>query len=174
MAHRQPGLARARRALGENEFVLFQKAQIEILRRVARPHHAALAGAHMLEDAARRLRSLVLGKQRALQRAFLDGAVHIAQGDGLPMPHALVENFEHSPRLFAGLGRALDDDVIAIGDRRDFQPSLDLGEVLVIEAEDQSSQAIVLEGEGDLAGVGVALDARPWRRFTSDGDWLPQ
>ena len=129
----------------------------------------------MFEDAARRLRSFVLGKERALQRAFLYGAVHIAQRDGLPMPNALIKNFKHPPRLFAGLGGALDGDVIAIGDRRDFKASLDLGDVLVIEAEDQGGEAIVLEGEGDLAGVGVTLDARPWRRsFTSDGDWLPQ
>ena len=66
MAHRQPGLARAGRALGEDQFVLLEQAQIKILRRVARAHHAAFAGAHMFEDAARRLRSLVLGKERAL------------------------------------------------------------------------------------------------------------
>ena len=91
------------------------------------------------------------------------------------MPNALIKNFKHPPRLFAGLGGALDGDVIAIGDRRDFKASLDLGDVLVIEAEDQGGEAIVLEGEGDLAGVRVALDARPWRRrFTSGGGCRPQ
>ena len=48
MADREPGLAGAGGAFGEDEFVLAQGGEILVLRGVARPHDAALA---RLDDA---------------------------------------------------------------------------------------------------------------------------
>ena len=76
MADGEPGLAGAGRPLGEDEFVLLQRPQIEVLRGGAGLHGAALAGADLVEDEA--LVDGLLGEQRGLKRALLDGAVDVA------------------------------------------------------------------------------------------------
>ena len=71
MADRQPGLAGAGRPFGEDEFVLLQRAQIEILGPLRARTRRCLRVRDLFEDGARRRRAS-LGKKRALQRAFLD------------------------------------------------------------------------------------------------------
>ena len=52
--------------------------------------------------------------------------------------------------MFAGLGLAFERDVIAIGEGGDAQASFDLGEILVVEAENERGVTIVFEGERDF------------------------
>ena len=80
MTDREPGLACASGTFGENQLMALQRAQIEILRSVAGAHRAALARADLLEAAARRFRRR---KRLPLPRAFLDGAVDVAEADVL-------------------------------------------------------------------------------------------
>ena len=96
----QPGLAGASRAFREHKLVTFHGAQIEVLRRVARPHAPAPAGADLLENSASRL--VFLRKQAALHRAFLDRAIDIAKTNRLAERDPRIEIFEDEPRLFAG------------------------------------------------------------------------
>ena len=70
----------------------------------------------------------------------------------------LIEPFEHAPRLLDALARAFDRDVIAALLRDDAEPALDQREVLAVLAEQQRGEAIVVEGEHDLAS-GAAVRA---------------
>ncbi len=165
VADGEPGLAGAGRAFGEDQFVAFQGAQIKVLRGVARPHGAAPARADLLEGDAARLG--LLGEQRALQRAFLDRAVDVAERHRLAELYAPIEIFEHKPGVLAGVLRALDRDEIAVGVGDDAEPALKLGEILIVMAKHQRGVAIVVEGEIDLDAVGLALralDLGPWKR----------
>ena len=54
---------------------------------------------------------------------------------GSPRETRAVERFEHPPRVVAGLGRALQYDVVAVGMGDDVEASLELGDVLVVLAE---------------------------------------
>ena len=77
------------------------------------------------------------GKQAALQRAFLDRAVDFAETDRLAHLHPRIEIFEHLAGLLAGLRRAFQRDMIAIRIGEHAKPPFDLGEVLIILAEEQ-------------------------------------
>ena len=81
IADGEPGLAGAGGALGEDEFMALQRAQVEVLRGVAGAHGTAPARADLLEGDASGLG--LPGKQRALQGAFLDRAVDVAERDRL-------------------------------------------------------------------------------------------
>ena len=133
----------------KTELVALQVAQIEVLRRVAGAHHAAPAGGDLLEN---RAADLGVGKQAALQRAFLDRAIDIAEADRLAELYPRIEVFEHVAGLFAGFRGALDRDLIADGVGEDAEPAFDLGEVLVVMPEEQRGVAIVVEGQSDLGG----------------------
>src|SRR5690606_4293907 len=136
------------------------RPDIGVLRRVAGPHRAALAGRDLVEggEAGSRPRILLrLGKQAALEGALLDGPVHVPGPEGGAEPGAVVEPLEHAPRQLRGLGRALDGDPVAVGDGRHVEASLQMGEVLVVLTENKAGEAVVVEGEADL---GLFLDAR--------------
>src|SRR5690606_9050133 len=154
---REPGLARAGRPLGEGQLVLLEGADIGVLRRVAGAHGPALAGRDLVEggEAGGRFR-LGLGKQAALEGAFLDGAVYVAGAEGRSLAGAIVEPLQHPPRQLRRLGRALDGHPVAVRDSRHVEASLQMGEVLVVLTENQTGEAIVVEGEADL---GLFLDA---------------
>ena len=138
-----------------------QRLDVGVLRGVAGPHRAALAGRDLVEDAASRR---CLGrKQHALEGALLDRAVDVAERQRRAVADALVQPLQHAPRLLGGLGRAFDDDAVAVDVGDDAEPALEMGEVLVVLAEHEAGEAVVLEGQGDL---GRLLDARDesWRR----------
>ena len=79
IADRKPGLAGAGGPFGEDELVRLERLDIGVLRRVAGAHRSAPARGDLVEGGQARNRRLFGGgKEAALQRAFLDRAVHIA------------------------------------------------------------------------------------------------
>ncbi len=154
VADREPGLAGAGRAFGEHQLVLAQRRQIAVLGGVARAHDAALAGLDLAERVAGGLE--LAGEQRALVGGLLDRAFDVAFVGRLAELGALVEQFEHAPRLLARLARAANDDLVAVGVGADAEPALDAGDVLVVVAEDDRGQTVVVEGEGDLGRFRLA------------------
>ena len=68
------------------------------------------------------------------------------------------------PRTRRGVGRPLDDDAVAERVHHDAEPAFDMGEVLVVMAEDEARPRIVLEGEGDLGRLGEAGGGYAGRR----------
>ena len=101
-----------------------------------------------------RARGSVEVEQRALRDREPDGALDVAGDQLVAALEPLVERVEHAPRLLAGVARALERDVVAalLGDHA--EPVLDQREVLVVLAEQQRGEAVVVEGERDL-GRGV-------------------
>jgi len=77
-----------------------QRAQIEILRKVARAHRATLARAICFERTAP---GFGVGKEASLPCAFLDGAVDVAKADVLAQLHAAIENLKGAARMFASV-----------------------------------------------------------------------
>jgi hypothetical protein len=148
VADGEPGLAGAGRPFGEDEFVMLEGAQIEILIDCAGAHGAALARAELLEHAATGL--VVSGEQIALNGAFLNGAVDIAQRQPLALPDAGIKIFEHAAGVLGRFRRTLDRHMVAVGVGDHAQTTLDLGEILVIFAENHRGEAIVIEGERDF------------------------
>ena len=162
MADGEPGLAGSRRSLGEDEFVLAQRGEIAILRGVAGAHDAAAARLDMAEAVARRLE--FAGKQRALIGGFLDHAFDVAFAGGLAELGAFVEQLENATRLLARFARPANDDLVAVGVRGDAETALDARDVLIVVAEDDRSQAVVVESERDLRRFGLAVVRRERRR----------
>src|SRR6202453_1549624 len=122
----EPGFACAGGPLSEYQFVLAERGEITILRRVARPDHAAPAGLDMAE----RLPSGIefAGKQGPLESGLLDDAFDVALAGGLAELGALIERFEHATRLLARVLGAADQDLIAVGDGGHPEPALDRSE----------------------------------------------
>jgi hypothetical protein len=71
-----------------------------------------------------------------LERAFLDGAVNVAERQRIAVADALVERLEHAARLLGCVRRALHDDVVADRRRDDAEAPLEMRDVLIVEAED--------------------------------------
>ena len=103
-----------------------------------------------------RARLVLLGKQRALHRAFLDRAIDIAKADRLAELDPRIEIFQDQPRMFAGVRLALDRHMIAIRIGDHAEPAFELREVLIILAEDKRGMPIVVERQGDLGRVALA------------------
>src|ERR1700722_16822889 len=143
-----PGFPCAGGPPGEYQFVLPQRREISILRRVARPDHAAPAGLDMAE----RLPSGIefAGKQGPLESGLLDDAFDVALAGGLPELGALVERFEHATGLLAGVLGAADQDLMAGGVGVHAEAALDAGNILVVMAEHDGGQTIVVERERHL------------------------
>ena len=152
----EPGLAGAGRALGEDELVLPKGLEIGVLDGVAGANRAALARRDLLEAGTPR-RRLGGREERPLHGALLDGAVDVAERQGGAVADAFVQVLEHVPRLVGGARHALQHDVVAERVGGDAEAALEMGEVLVVMAENEARQAVVVEGEGDL---GPLLDAR--------------
>ena len=127
-----------------------------ILRGVARAHHSAFAGDDLFKGAARRFG---VGKQAALTRRLFDRAIDVAGSDVLSLGDAFIQRLQHTARMFAGVGLALQRDMIAIGEGGDLQASFDPREVLVIETEDKRGVFIIFEGERDFRIGFVAVVA---------------
>ena len=165
MADGEPGLARAGRPFGEDQFVTLQGAKIAVLRGVARAHRPAPACGDLVEA---RLVAGRLGsagrKQHALQHALLDRAVDIAGCDRLAAFHAVVEDLKHVAGALAGVGCPLEGNLIAERVRDDAQAALDLGEMLIVLAEHGRGVAVVGKTHGDVAGV------RPGQAAAAHGD----
>ena len=123
MADRKPGLSGAGGALGEDQFVFLQQAEIGVLRGVARPH-AALARDQLLEADAG---LAVIGREEAaLLRGFLDRAVDVAGRHDRPSAHPVIEAFQHATGLLRCFGGAAHDDLIAVGMGDDAEPTFDM------------------------------------------------
>ena len=96
IADREPGLAGAGGSFGEDELMLLQRLDVIVLRGVAGPHRAALAGGDLVERRQAAGGRLGCREQGALQRAFLDGAVDVAGGQSAALAGALIQPFEHA------------------------------------------------------------------------------
>jgi hypothetical protein len=92
--------------------VALHRAEVEVLRHVARAYRTTPAGADLFENGTPGL--VLLREQSALQGAFLDRAVDIAEPDRLAKLHSRIEIFQYQPGTFARHRRPLDRHVIAI------------------------------------------------------------
>ena len=153
---REPGLAGAGRPGAEHQRVAAQRPDIGVLRRRARAHRP-LAQVDLLEALARARRIEV--EQRALRDGEPDRALDVAGDDLVAALEPVVQAFEHAARLLAGVARALDGDVVAARVGGDAEPPLDQREVLAVLAEQHRGQPVVVEGEHDLGGAGLAVAA---------------
>ena len=91
------------------------------------------------------------GEQRALEHGLLDHALDIAGVGGLTELGALIEHFEHAPRLLAGLLRAANHDLVAVGVGDHAEAALDERDVLVVMAEHDARR-------GGCRGRRISLD----------------
>jgi hypothetical protein len=126
-----------------------QRADVSILGSGARTHRP-LAQIDLLEIRPRRAGVEI--EQRALRDRKPDRAFDVAGGEVMPAFEAFIQAFEHAPRLFAAVAGAFNGDMIAALLRYHPEPPLDQGKILPVLAEQQGSEAIVLEGEHDLRG----------------------
>ena len=129
----------------------------------------------------------LLRKQAALQDALLNRAVDVAETHRVAEFDLGIEVFENALSLFAGFRRPFERHVIAVGMRRNSEPALYLGDILVVLAEQQRSEAIVVEGQSELgippvgrsrgfgfmarggSRIGLADGFDAWRRCTAIG-----
>src|SRR5215207_7439828 len=155
MADRKPSLARSGRAFGDDEFVPPQGLDISVLRGVAGAHRAALARCDLVKGAAPR--RLLGREEHALKGALLDRPIDISGRQRRAVLDAPVEAFQDAARLFGGLRRHFDDDAVTIHVSDDAEPPLQMGDVLVVLAEDEAGPAIILKTQGNF---GRLLDAR--------------
>ncbi len=139
--------------LGENQLVALHRTEVQVLRHVARADRTAPAGADLFEHGAPGL--ILLRKQSALQGAFLDCAIDIAEPGRLAKLHPRIEIFQNQPRTFARHRRPLDRHVIAVRIGDHAEPAFEFRKVLVVLSEYERGMAIVVEGQCDLGGGGV-------------------
>ena len=168
VADREPRLAGAGGPFGEDQLVLLQRAQIDVLCGVARPHGAALARGDLLERRLLRARFGGGREQHALQQPFLDRAVDVAHRDRLAELDAIVERLQHVARALAGVGRALDRRLVAERVADDAEAALDAREVLVVLAEQRRGVPVVGERDRQLARLRAGQGRR--RRVRQGGD----
>ena len=122
-----------------------------VLRRIARADTPAPAGADLLENSARPL--VLLRKQSALHRAFLDRTIDIAEAYRLAELNPCIEIFQNQPRMFARFHRAFDRHMIAVRIGGHAQSAFELRKVLIILSEDERGMAIIVERQGYLGGA---------------------
>ena len=101
-----------------------------------------------------------------MQRDFGDRAFDVAETGGLPELGAGVKHFEDPPRVLGGFLRTLEDDLVAVHVGDHAEASLDLGDVLIVMAEDDRRQSVVIEGEREFGRLAVAR-----RRRALGSDW---
>jgi hypothetical protein len=165
MPDREPGLAGAGRPLGEDELLLAQGLDVGVLRGIAGAHRPALAGRDLVEARPSGRRRLGARKEVALKRALLDRAIDIAEREGRAIADAVVEPFEHAAGLLGSVESALDHDPVAVGVRRHPKAALEMSEILVVVAEEETRETIVVEGQRDLGRFVDDPGRRGWRRL---------
>ena len=102
------------------------------------------------------------------------GAIDIAGADALARLQANVEHVEREAGAGHRIGAAAQRHLIAARDSFDAEPLLDDREVLVELAEQFLRQAVVIEGNDDVAAVVVAdAAAKSWRAVKGQSPNVP-
>ena len=125
--------------------------EIAVLRGVARAHDAALAGLDLAERVARRRRTRreTACPGRTFPRSRLRRRLRRPAGRAWRARRASRTRAAPARRP----PRAANDDLIAVGVGADAEPALDARDILVVMAEHDRGQPVVVEGERDLVGA---------------------
>src|ERR1700683_839900 len=92
-------------------------------------------------------------EQGALRQRQPYRAVDIALRDFIAALEPLVERLEHPAGLLSRFARAFQCNVIAARRGNDAELPFDQGEVLTVLPEQYGSEAVIIEGHGDLRVV---------------------
>src|SRR5690606_34669847 len=142
------------------QLITAQRAQIHVLRGVARADRTALARRDLFEGDPRRRLAIV--KKLALFAHLGDRALDVAGRDVLAAAQPRIKILKNPARAFRLFGLAFQHDMIAIGAGQHAEAPLKQGEMLVVKAKQAAREMIVIEGEHDL---GVFVDPCGFRRW---------
>src|ERR1700737_1887598 len=147
MRHSKPGLSCSRGSNPEHEGVAAQRTDVRILRRGTCAHRP-LAQVDLLKTCSRVGRIVI--KQRSLSDGQADGALEIARDKLATLLEALVQSFEHTPRLLYTIPRTGKSNMVPALLRDHAEPALEQGKILSILSKQRRGQPIVFESEYEL------------------------